>query len=123
MALSLSDVIKGIYQDYEEIDADSLSILAELVSGEVERFNGGRFSGNDLMEVRACFVLDRWTNRAGSGAVTEEKVKDYSYKLKVSSSSYYMDLANTKRDKYDSSQCTVSDIGSGVTRDDSEEFL
>ena len=92
MTLTVKQAIQGMYEDYEEVTDADIAILEELVADDVTRLDPG-FSGNSLIKFKACLMLDEWVNRPGTGPVTEEKIKDYSYKSKVENSSYYMDKA------------------------------
>ncbi len=92
MTLTIQQAIQGMYGDYAEITDDDITILEELVADDVTRLDPG-FIGNSLVKFKTCLMLDWWVNRPGTGPVTEEKIKDYSYKSKVGSSSYYMDKA------------------------------
>jgi len=92
MTLTIPQAIQGMYDDYAEITDTDIAILEELVADDVTRLDPG-FTGNSLVKFTACLMLDLWINRPGTGPVTEEKTKDYSYKSKVENSSYYMDKA------------------------------
>lgn len=93
MTLTTAQAIQGMYEDYAEITGADIAILEELVADDVTRLDPG-FSGNSLIKFKACLMLNEWVNRPGTGPVTEEKIKDYSYKSKVERSSYYMDKAH-----------------------------
>lgn len=92
VTLTIQQAIQGMYDDYAEITNADIAILEELVADDVTRLDPG-FTGNSLIKFTACLMLNEWINRPGTGPVTEEKIKDYSYKSKVESSSYYMDKA------------------------------
>lgn len=101
MTLTTSQAIQGLYQDYADLTDTDITLQKTIVAGDLERLNAGRFTGDELTVLEACLILDAWVNRPGTGPVFEEKTFDTSYKAKVQSSSYYMDIVLRKIQDYD----------------------
>lgn len=101
MTLTIAQAIQGLYQDYADLASADITLMQSIVAGDLTRINGGRFTGDDLTILEACLILDAWTNRPGTGPVTEEKTFETSYKAKIESSSYYMDKALKMIQDYD----------------------
>lgn len=108
MTLTTTQAIQGLYSDYTDLTDTDITLQKAIIAGDLETLNGGRFTGDDLTILEACLILDIWINRPGTGPVTEEKTFETSYKAKIQSSSYYMDLALRKIKDYDEKANTGS---------------
>ncbi len=104
MSLTLNQIIP-VVSDYSvgiegDISNEDLLIFKELVAGDLSRMNPG-FSGDDLIELQAYLVLDRFETRKPGDNIESEKIKDHTWKLRVStSSSSWMDKAFFKISTY-----------------------
>lgn len=122
MSLSVAQIIPlvspytvGINGD---ISTDSLALYQNMVAGEVEVLNHGRFLGDDLTLITAWAVLDKYVNMPGKGTLIKESVKDNSWQVKTpESSSFYRDCILQKIEDFDKRQYT-SDTMQGVIRED-----
>jgi len=101
-----------------DITTSQLTNLEALLADEIAALNNGRFSGDSLARFTAYLVLNIWDSRSGKGSITEEKIKDYSYKSKVGTSSPWMDAALQMISVYDAGQFTDVDYTEGAERED-----
>lgn len=101
-ALTITQIIEAVseYTVSTDITANRLSVFQQLVAGDLSRLNPG-FLGDDLTELEAYLVLDRFENRTPENNIESEKIKDHSWKFKTSSSSSaWMDKALLKIASY-----------------------
>lgn len=103
--MTLEDIIETVseytvgFLPTDDISNDRLEILTSSTSSRVARLNPG-FTGDELLLFQAYIILDAWVNRPGTGPIIEEKTFETSYKTKIHSSSYYMDIAHTMIQEY-----------------------
>lgn len=102
MTLTLTEMIDAIsdYSVFTDITSDLLSVLRQVIAGDLARMNPG-FSGDDLTELEAYLVLDRFENRNPDDNIKSEKIKDHSWTFRDStSSSCWLDKALHKISTY-----------------------
>ena len=121
--MTLADIIE-LYSEYQvgtggDLTDAQLVTLQTNAEARLNRLIGSRsFSDAEYEEMTAYVVLDILENKPGKGTVTEEKIKDYSWKAKVTTSSYWLDQVFAKISEYDIAISSDIDIGDGVIRYD-----
>jgi hypothetical protein len=114
MTITISQVISAV-STYTagpggDISTELLTTLRALVAGDLARMNPG-FAANDLTELEAYLVLDKFENREGNNNIKSEKVKDYQVTYKdTATSSSWMDKALFKIGSYSSTSITFESI-------------
>lgn len=102
MTLTISQMIEAIsdYSVSTDITSTRLTALQQVVAGDLSRMDPG-FSGDDLTELEAYLVLDRFETRNSDDNIESEKIKDHTWKFRASSSSSsWMDKALFKISQY-----------------------
>lgn len=98
MTLTITQMIEAIsdYSVSTDITSTRLAALQIVVAGDLSRMNPG-FSGDDLTELEAYLILDKFETRNAEDNIESEKIKDHTWKFRASSSSStWMDKALAK---------------------------